>query len=481
MRSRAALAALLIALASPIPAHVGSPDVFYEGDAGPYRLLVTIRPPQVIPGTAEIEIRSLSSDVRQIRMVPLRITTAKQFAPVPDLARPSPEDPQFYTGSLWLMATGSWQVRLMAEGARGQGTLSVPVPALATRVLGMQKAMGILLGVLGLLLCGGLVSIAGASVRDAPLEPGVRPDRTRRTRSVAVMAATALLLAAVLYFGNEWWSSEEGAYRRLVFKPLQLNARLDGSRLVLRLEDPGWLSRRTDDLLPDHDHLMHLYVIRLPEMDCVLHLHPERGEGDEFDQQLPDMPAGRYALYGDIVHANGLGETATGEIALPAMKGRPLTGDDAAADAPPLSKADYNRSVTALSGGGRMLWERGSAPLRAGEPCMFRFRVEDAGGQPVHDMQLYMGMLGHAAFVSADRSAFAHVHPSGSVPMAALQLTQPANPHAGHSMMDMDSGALPATVSFPYGFPKPGAYRIFVQVKHGGKIETGVFDTHLEN
>jgi hypothetical protein len=34
-------------------------------------------------------------------------------------------------------------------------------------------------------------------------------------------------------------------------------------------------------------------------------------------------------------------------------------------------------------------------------------------------------------------------------------------------------------VSFPYGFPKPGEYRLFVQMKRGGVIETGVFDTQV--
>ena len=64
------LAALFLAAAAPLGAHVGSPDVFYEGMAGPYRLLVTIRPPQVVPGVAEIEIRSLAADAKQIHIVP---------------------------------------------------------------------------------------------------------------------------------------------------------------------------------------------------------------------------------------------------------------------------------------------------------------------------------------------------------------------------------------------------------------------------
>jgi hypothetical protein len=87
-------------------------------------------------------------------------------------------------------------------------------------------------------------------------------------------------------------------------------------------------------------------------------------------------------------------------------------------------------------------------------------------------MELYMGMQGHAAFVAGDGSVFAHIHPSGTVPMAALALTQ-ADPHAGHAM---GSSRLPATVSFPYALPKPGAYRMIVQVKRAGHVETAMFD-----
>ena len=39
-------------------AHVGSKDVFEQVDAGPYKLFVTVRPPNVIPGVAAIEVRA---------------------------------------------------------------------------------------------------------------------------------------------------------------------------------------------------------------------------------------------------------------------------------------------------------------------------------------------------------------------------------------------------------------------------------------
>jgi hypothetical protein len=477
------LAAWLFALiALPLFAHVGSPDVFYEGTAGPYRLMVTIRPPQVIPGVAQVEIRSASPDVKRVRIVPLPMTgPGAKFAPIPDVAQPSHEDPQFYTGALWLMSTGSWQVRVSVDGAQGPGTMAVPVPALSTRVLGMQTALVGTLIVLGLVLIVGIVSIIGAGTREAQLAPGKQPDSASSRRARVAMVATALVVAAALWLGNSWWNTEAGAYQGKIFKPLRLQGTVEGgNRLVLRLDDPGWLNRQTGDLLPDHGHLMHLYVIRTPEMDLVWHLHPGLTGTATFTQSLPDMPAGHYRLYGDIVHASGLPETAVSEMDLPTIAGKPLTGDDAGGSGPPLAQADTKRNVAALPDGYRMVWERGADTLHARRPYEFRFRLEDGAGHPAQDMELYMGMQGHAAFVAPDGSVFAHVHPSGSVPMASLTVAAGgSNPHAEH-MLTMQ-GAPPAEVSFPYGFPKSGAYRLYVQVKRAGHVETGVFDARVEN
>ena len=101
------------------------------------------------------------------------------------------------------------------------------------------------------------------------------------------------------------------------------------------------------------------------------------------------------------------------------------------APGPPISQADPNRTIAQLADGSRMVWERDAGPLHARRAMYFRFRLEDADGKPAQDVELYMGMPGHAAFVRSDRSVFAHVHPSGSVPMASLSLTQNAG-DGGH-------------------------------------------------
>jgi len=57
---------------------------------------------------------------------------------------------------------------------------------------------------------------------------------------------------------------------------------------------------------------------------------------------------------------------------------------------------------------------------------------------------------------------------------------QPGNEASSHAGMTMPTQALSPEVSFPYGFPKAGLYRIFVQIKRSGRVQTGVFDAHVE-
>jgi hypothetical protein len=458
------------ALSPRLAAHVGSPDVFLDGLAGPYRVLVTVGPPYAVPGVADVEILTTSGDVRGVHIVPLPLTGAgAQFAPVPDVATRSADDPKLYTGHLWMMSAGAWQVRVSISGDRGEGTLSVPVPTLPQATLSMTRPLSALLFGLMLLLCAGFIAIVSAMAREARLGPGETPDAAARRRGrIATAAATCLTIAAV-FFGNSWWTAEASSYARYVYKPLAATPRVgaDG-RLRLALFDPGWIaSRRLDDIVADHGHLMHLFVVS-PALDRFWHLHPDETETGVFEHALPDMPAGKYEWFADIVHKTGVSETVTGQLETDAVHGAPLGDDDS-------SWAESTES-TAPADGGRIVWVRDDkTPLKPKQLTLFTFRVEDASGQPATDLELYMGMPGHAVFVRRDRQVFAHVHPSGSAPMAALAIAMPAESgvHALHT------AATPSTVSFPYGFPEPGDYVIFVQVKRGGHVQTGVFNARV--
>jgi hypothetical protein len=140
-----------------------------------------------------------------------------------------------------------------------------------------------------------------------------------------------------------------------------------------------------------------------------------------------------------------------------------------------------------LSDGYTMVWKRPAA-LTAKAPEDFTFQLLDPQGQPAKDMALYMGMVGHAAFVKTDGTVFAHIHPSGTVAMAAMMMAQAQNDGSNskgdrNDMPGMDmSGSSPVSnaVSFPYGFPTSGNYRIFVQMKHGSVVETATFDASVQ-
>src|SRR6516165_9576955 len=223
---------------APLYAHVGSPDVYYEGDAGPYHLFVTVRLPQVIPGVAEIQVRCASKDVQTIQVVPMRLTgPGSNLPPIPDVAQRSKDDPQFFVSSLWLMEFGALQVRIQAEGTKGKAELAVPVPAFARQSLPMNRSMRGLLAVSMLFLALTLVLIAGAIVRESSLAPGESPSGSNKVRAIIVMAGAVVVSAVVLYLGKAWWNVEAAHYEDDVnsLKPPKAQITLqDGDRLVIR-------------------------------------------------------------------------------------------------------------------------------------------------------------------------------------------------------------------------------------------------------
>ena len=193
-------------------------------------------------------------------------------------------------------------------------------------------------------------------------------------------------------------------------------------------------------------------------------------------------------MYADIVHESGFAETLVATVDLPPPAGpwRPSDRDDA-------WTGDEKReggNVSDLADGSTMIWDRTAAPIVADRDAPLRFVVTDPRGRPA-TLEPYMGMAGHAMLTRADGAVFVHLHPAGSVSLAALETFQQREPGdtirgalaqrlTRMQMGKAEAGAVPSgQVAFPYAFPKPGLYRIWVQVKRDGRILTGVFDADV--
>ena len=477
-------------------AHVGSPDTYFEGAAGPYPVRVIVRSPGVVPGLAQITVRILSPrSVRRVLVLPVYWDPRTAAPPPPDIADRVPGDSTLYSAALWLMTGGSYSVQVTVDGAAGSGTALVPVMAVATRRLALAKPLGVALLALGVFLFFGAVTLIGAAVRESGLEPGAAPDPRRTLRSRVAMGVATVVLALALLGGRAWWNGVDAEYRTGLFQPLHATGtvRAAASAQVLRLaiDDTSWTNpkRQWTPLVPDHRHLMHLFLVRDSTLAWFAHLHPLPLDSITFETDLPPLEAGRYRVYADIVHESGFAQTLVSTVDVPRAAGawRPSDPDDAWRE----GVVDEGRGTTSrLADGSTMTWERGDAPIVVDQEAPLRFVVTDPAGRPA-TLEPYMGMAGHLMLTRNDGAVFAHLHPAGTVSLAAVEtfaLRQPGDTvrgALGKRLTAMDMGRREGgeahfdAVSFPYAFPKPGPYRLWVQVKRSDRILTGVFDVEV--
>src|SRR5260221_6722636 len=101
---------LTLLLPAPARAHVGSPDVFYDGKVGPWPVRITIRMPGVVPGRAEIIAQIQSSDPVTVSFTPLSARIAVSNAPPAEVAQPVRGETNLYSGELWFMTTDAYRI-----------------------------------------------------------------------------------------------------------------------------------------------------------------------------------------------------------------------------------------------------------------------------------------------------------------------------------------------------------------------------------
>ena len=507
---------LTLLSASLARAHVGSPDVFFDGLIGPYPARITIRMPGVVPGRAEISARVQAQAPVEVSFLPLYAETPVTNAPPADPGLPVPGETNLYSGELWLMSFGAYGIQVRVRGANGEGAVQIPVNSVATRQLALPSWLGKLLLALGATLFLGGIGIVAAAARDSALAPGVLPGKIEGRKRLLAATVTLVIFVGALAGGKTWWGFEETNFRRHLregaWPDLAVSVRGANSQRILQLTLGKKAFRPNDSirLVPDHGKLLHVFLVREPDLDAFAHVHPVRVPhsefgGNTFEAALPPLPEGNYKIFCDLTFEDsGLSSTATNSVRIPALTGATAKEGLALEPDPDDSWASYSlEAVPAasganaafhLAGGPAVIW-KSAWPLRAKQDAGLQFELRDSAGEPL-SLEPYMGMMSHAAVLRADGAVFAHLHPSGNYSMAAQQLfdarvqreTQtpgeppsavPAMDHSamGHAMHYPHSNS--GGVSIPYEFPVPGDYRVWVQFKSDGKVLTGVFDAKV--
>jgi len=224
---------------------------------------------------------------------------------------------------------------------------------------------------------------------------------------------------------------------------------------------------------------MHLFLIREPDGGVFAHLHPNRKQTEDtnesvFTGRLPKLPAGEYRLYADITHESGLTQTLTNSIQIPSLAtGSAPDGPLGELDDAVLLSAPAESERLNLPGGLHLDREfSGTVPANQETNLTFRLTTESGA-----DAQLepYLGMYGHLIIENSDGTVFNHLHPLGSVSMVSQRLFAEREKagYLANKPLDQYCTAATQALSFPYAFPKPGTYRLWLQAKVSGQIVTG--------
>jgi len=390
---------------------------------------------------------------------------------------------------------------------------------------------------LALLLVGIMTTIIGASTGDSLLKVGESENNSTKKRRIVGSTIGASFCGLLLFGGNMWWNAETADYQRNIYRPYTATSRIslrDGQRILnFKIDSISVKGRSMSFIIPDHGKLMHMFLVKVGSMEVFAHLHPSRKDTLNFEALLPNMPAGKYLIFADVLRYHSLQNTITDTVVIPqtpkvnvmpTLKG---DSDDTFVLTNGLGveyKLQENLGMTIcgtagvktkLQDGSSIVWEeKPNQKLIAGKVYDLKFSVLAPDGKPA-ELQTYLGMMGHVAVIKDDASVYIHLHPNGTYSSTAVQVLQKRIDETSNKRPNMNNGKQfrdsvdnilaklqtmteaerdkllmgnmkhendghhSGQVTFPYAFPKPGHYRVWLQIKREGKILTGVFDANV--
>ena len=213
-----------------------------------------------------------------------------------------------------------------------------------------------------------------------------------------------------------------------------------------------------------HEKLSHLIVVSR-DLSFFDHVHADRRADGAFEMPYTFPAGGEYVLFADYTpsDANTQVFRRAVEVGGAASSARPL--------GPATSEASDGDLTVALG-----LPEGG---LAAGAHLSLSFRVRDAAGRAVNDLERYLGAGGHVVVIPESTEGFLHVHPEeamgghGAGEPGAGEPGAHAHSDGGHAASA--ETAYGPTVRFMTTFPAAGRYTLWLQVQRAGRLHTFPF------
>ncbi len=197
-------------------------------------------------------------------------------------------------------------------------------------------------------------------------------------------------------------------------------------RVTFRLIDESGAPLASYD--EKHERDLHLIVVGTPGLTDYQHLHPTR-DGDLWTARMALAP-GRYRVYADG-STDGEDFVAQSSLTVPGRR----TAD-------PRTPAPRTHDSVG----------RYDVALHAAADGTLTFRVA-RDGEPVTDLQPYLGASGHLVVIRRGSLDYLHAHPEDG----------PPGPE----------------VAFTVEFDKPGVHRLFFDFKHEGRVRTAAFTVRI--
>lgn len=202
-----------------------------------------------------------------------------------------------------------------------------------------------------------------------------------------------------------------------------------------------------------HEQLMHL-IMTSEDLSWFTHQHPTPKPDGTFDLTFTFPQGGRYLIYSDFTPADGDNQLIQTVVDV---------GGKTKEKSPLVADSSMEKTIE----GYRIALAIDPAPAQVEKTTMWTYTIRDSKGNPVTDMEPYLGAMGHLFAIHQAGVEVVHTH-------AISKTLSDEHDHATHTTAQVKEKTGP-DISFKFAVPKEGLYKVWAQFSRNGKILTVPF------